>query len=172
MMGPAGANSLWWTWQVSRELFFFGGGGREVQLVYSSKGMHHMATRCFKHKAPGANPINQCISRGPIKPMCSQHAGSERIAKSEVAGQQLKEAQAINRSLSALGDVVAALQAKSGHVPYRNSKLTQVAIWCLFLLFFVCGISTLCRPRAATLPYRSSKLTQVAIKVFLLICIC
>lgn len=52
--------------------------------------------------------------------------GSERIAKSEVSGQQLKEAQAINRSLSALGDVIAALQARGGHVPYRNSKLTQV----------------------------------------------
>jgi hypothetical protein len=43
-----------------------------------------------------------------------------------VSGQQLKEAQAINRSLSALGDVIAALQARGGHVPYRNSKLTQV----------------------------------------------
>ncbi|PRW21080.1 kinesin KIFC3 isoform X3 isoform B [Chlorella sorokiniana] len=53
-------------------------------------------------------------------------AGSERIAKSEVVGQQLKEAQAINKSLSALGDVIASLQSKSGHVPYRNSKLTQV----------------------------------------------
>ena len=121
-------------------------------------------------------------------------AGSERIAKSEVAGQQLKEAQvccnvcfavlvhghnmlrrrllqsfndaggcnssslaagaaatatfvaaagatgagrcmtrcplpalqAINKSLSALGDVIASLQSKNGHVPYRNSRLTQV----------------------------------------------
>jgi hypothetical protein len=53
-------------------------------------------------------------------------AGSERIAKSEVAGQQLKEAQAINKSLSALGDVIQSLQSKSAHVPYRNSKLTQV----------------------------------------------
>jgi hypothetical protein len=61
-----------------------------------------------------------------LAPALLLRAGSERIAKSEVAGQQLKEAQAINRSLSALGDVVAALQAKGGHVPYRNSKLTQV----------------------------------------------
>lgn len=46
--------------------------------------------------------------------------------RSEVAGQQLKEAQAINKSLSALGDVVAALQRRSPHIPFRNSKLTQV----------------------------------------------
>jgi len=51
-------------------------------------------------------------------------AGSERVARSEAEGIQLKEAQAINKSLSALGDVVAALQAGSPHVPYRNSKLT------------------------------------------------
>lgn len=51
-------------------------------------------------------------------------AGSERVAKSEAEGQQLKEAQAINKSLAALGDVVSALQARSPHVPYRNSKLT------------------------------------------------
>lgn len=53
-------------------------------------------------------------------------AGSERIGKSEVQGQALKEAQAINKSLSCLGDVIAALGAKQGHVPYRNSKLTHV----------------------------------------------
>ncbi|WIA19756.1 hypothetical protein OEZ85_005672 [Tetradesmus obliquus] len=53
-------------------------------------------------------------------------AGSERVDKSEVAGQQLKEAQAINKSLSALGDVVAALQRRGAHIPFRNSKLTQV----------------------------------------------
>jgi hypothetical protein len=31
------------------------------------------------------------------------------------------------RSLSALGDVIASLQTKSKHVPYRNSKLTCAA---------------------------------------------
>jgi hypothetical protein len=53
-------------------------------------------------------------------------AGSERISKSKVEGKQLAEAQAINKSLSALGDVIGALQAGSSHVPYRNSKLTAV----------------------------------------------
>lgn len=53
-------------------------------------------------------------------------AGSERVERSEVTGSALKEATAINKSLAALGDVIAALQRRASHVPYRNSKLTAV----------------------------------------------
>ncbi|KAF3444368.1 hypothetical protein FNV43_RR14060 [Rhamnella rubrinervis] len=52
--------------------------------------------------------------------------GSERVLKTMARGRRLEEGKAINLSLSALGDVIYALQKKKGHVPYRNSKLTQV----------------------------------------------
>ena len=56
-------------------------------------------------------------------------AGSERVGKTNAGAQRLKEAQNINKSLSALGDVVSALAKKAkgrkdAHVPFRNSKLT------------------------------------------------
>ncbi|KAF8705222.1 TRAFAC class myosin-kinesin ATPase superfamily Kinesin family, partial [Rhizoctonia solani] len=60
-------------------------------------------------------------------------AGSERLSSSGAANHKdrLKETQAINKSLSALGDVIAALGnngggGEKGHIPYRNSKLTYL----------------------------------------------
>ena len=53
-------------------------------------------------------------------------AGSERLSKSQTTGSQLKETQAINKSLSALGTVIASLAQQEKHVPYRDSKLTYM----------------------------------------------
>ncbi|MCO5552599.1 hypothetical protein L7F22_006113 [Adiantum nelumboides] len=52
--------------------------------------------------------------------------GSERLLKTDAKGQILEEGKAINLSLSALGDVISALQKRQSHIPYRNSKLTQI----------------------------------------------
>ncbi|XP_071346046.1 kinesin-like protein KIFC3 isoform X3 [Trachinotus anak] len=53
-------------------------------------------------------------------------AGSERIGKSGAEGSRLREAQCINKSLSALGDVINALRSKHSHIPFRNSRLTYL----------------------------------------------
>ncbi|KAM6148286.1 LOW QUALITY PROTEIN: kinesin-like protein KIFC2 [Rhynchocyon petersi] len=62
-------------------------------------------------------------------------AGSERAWKAGAAGaspgdkdraQRLREARTINRSLLALGSVMAALRARRPHVPFRDSQLTRL----------------------------------------------
>ncbi|XP_029295905.1 putative LOC110439812 homolog [Cottoperca gobio] len=70
------------------------------------------------------NLTNGSVSTGKLSLV--DLAGSERAAKTGAKDHQLKEANSINKSLSALGDVISALSAELPHVPYRNSKLTQV----------------------------------------------
>jgi hypothetical protein len=62
-------------------------------------------------------------------------AGSERASKTGATGDRLKEGAAINKSLSALGNVINMLASvdkarkgggKTAHIPYRDSKLTRL----------------------------------------------
>ena len=56
-------------------------------------------------------------------------AGSERVRVTGATGQRLEESKKINQSLSALGNVIAALtdpRQKRSHIPYRDSKLTRL----------------------------------------------
>jgi kinesin family protein C1 len=60
-------------------------------------------------------------------------AGSERLDRSGANSdmKRLRETQAINKSLSSLGDVFNALAQGATHIPYRNSKLTYLLQDCL-----------------------------------------
>ncbi|KAK8745165.1 hypothetical protein OTU49_000490 [Cherax quadricarinatus] len=54
-------------------------------------------------------------------------AGSEKVSKTGAEGAVLDEAKNINKSLSALGNVISALADNTKtHVPYRDSKLTRI----------------------------------------------
>ncbi|KAF1315762.1 Kinesin-like protein, partial [Globisporangium splendens] len=70
------------------------------------------------------NLVTNAVSNGKL--FLVDLAGSERLSKAGAEGQRLKEAQNINKSLSALGDVIAARASKAKHVPYRNSSLTYL----------------------------------------------
>ena len=52
--------------------------------------------------------------------------GSEKTSKTGAQEKRLEEAQYINKSLLALGNVIAALSTKRPHIPYRDSKLTRL----------------------------------------------
>ncbi|KAG6535452.1 hypothetical protein ZIOFF_000425 [Zingiber officinale] len=78
-------------------------------------------------------------------------AGSERQKQTRAAGEQLKEASNINRSLSQLGNLINILAEvskswKQRHIPYRDSKLTfllQESLGGNAKLAMICAISPL-----------------------------
>lgn len=76
----------------------------------------------FILKLVGQNRITGETSEGTLNLV--DLAGSERLKQSGAEGDRMKETQNINKSLSCLGDVIAALgQGREGaHIPYRNSK--------------------------------------------------
>jgi kinesin family protein C2/C3 len=84
-------------------------------------------------------------------------AGSERVAKSEVSGDGLKEAAAINKSLSALGQVFMSLGQGDPHIPYKNSVLTHALSDCLGGNA-KCAMFMACSPLESNLPETISTL--------------
>lgn len=118
--------------------------GNKVRQVAATQ-MNERSSRshsCFTIKI--ASKLTQIIA-GVQKETCMNAkinlvdlAGSERASKTGATGDRLKEGAAINKSLSALGNVINMLAsdkmkrgATSGgksaaHVPYRDSKLTRL----------------------------------------------
>ncbi|KAH9551180.1 hypothetical protein CY35_09G001300 [Sphagnum magellanicum] len=144
---------------------------------------------CQQHSAQCTHPASKCLLRITItcayvldnhkfattsKLWLVDLGGSERLSKTNAQGVMLEEGKSINVSLSALGDVISALQRKQPHVPYRNSKLTQLLRDCLgeqsktLMLVHVspkemdmaetvCSLSFACRARGTHLGRELSK---------------
>ncbi|XP_074354143.1 kinesin-like protein KIN-5D [Apium graveolens] len=75
--------------------------------------------------------IKECSSEGVELIKCGKLnlvdlAGSENILRSGAKEGRAREAGEINKSLLTLGRVINALVENSGHVPYRDSKLTRL----------------------------------------------
>ena len=85
-------------------------------------------TECNEHSSRSHAIYSLCLKteENTSKIQFVDLAGSERVGKSGVSGESLKEALLINKSLSALQDVISALENKQKHVPYRNSVLTRL----------------------------------------------
>nr|XP_043624723.1 kinesin-like protein KIN-14Q isoform X2 [Erigeron canadensis] len=100
--------------------------GSNSRAVGSTNANEHSSRSHCMHcvMVKGENLVNGECTRSKL--WLVDLAGSERVAKTEVQGERLKETQNINRSLSALGDVISALATKSPHIPFRNSKLTHL----------------------------------------------
>ncbi|GFP98842.1 kinesin-like protein kifc3 [Phtheirospermum japonicum] len=115
----ARVNNVSEVWEVLRT----GSNGRAVGSTNANE--HSSRSHCMHCvMVKGENLINGECTKSKL--WLVDLAGSERIAKTEVQGERLKETQNINRSLSALGDVISALATRSPHVPFRNSKLTHL----------------------------------------------
>ncbi|KAG0019215.1 kinesin-like nuclear fusion protein [Podila clonocystis] len=78
----------------------------------------------FTLRLTGINSVTDETSEGVLNLI--DLAGSERLSQSGATGDRLRETQAINKSLSCLGDVIYAIANKDAHIPYRNSKLTYL----------------------------------------------
>jgi len=90
----------------------------ETKMNERSSRSHQVLTVIVE----GTNIITHAKTRGCLHLI--DLAGSERVSRSGAAGQQLVEAQHINKSLTALGCVMQALAQKRDHIPFRDSKLT------------------------------------------------
>ncbi|KAF6146194.1 hypothetical protein GIB67_005842 [Kingdonia uniflora] len=100
--------------------------GSNARAVEATNANEHSSQSHYIHcvMVKGENLMNGECTRSKL--WLVDLAGSERVAKMDVQGDCLKEAQNINRSLSALGDVISALATKSLHIPFRNSKPTHL----------------------------------------------
>ncbi|XP_052171276.1 kinesin-like protein KIN-1 isoform X3 [Diospyros lotus] len=123
-------------------------GITEISLLDSAEASQSLS-RGIANRAVGETQMNMASSRSHCvyiftvqqelatdkrvkigKVVLVDLAGSEKLEKTGAEGRVFEEAKAINKSLSALGNVINALTcgspSKANHIPYRDSKLTRI----------------------------------------------
>ncbi|CAN0926746.1 Kinesin-like protein KIN-5D [Linum grandiflorum] len=123
--------------------------GLEQELVSSAKEIYKILEKGSARRQTAATLLNKTSSRshtifsitisikedgsalGEELVKCGKLnlvdlAGSENISRSGAKEERAREAGEINKSLLTLGRVINALVDHSGHVPYRDSKLTRL----------------------------------------------
>eukprot|EP00425_Heterocapsa_triquetra_P037027 CAMPEP_0195085972 /NCGR_PEP_ID=MMETSP0448-20130528/26242_1 /TAXON_ID=66468 /ORGANISM="Heterocapsa triquestra, Strain CCMP 448" /LENGTH=202 /DNA_ID=CAMNT_0040119397 /DNA_START=51 /DNA_END=659 /DNA_ORIENTATION=+ len=105
------------------------------RLLWSGLRERHMRETCMNQESSRSHVLFIMKILSTSRETGAQHlgkillvdlAGSERVKRSQVTGEGLHEAIEVNKSLSALGDVIGALARGEKHVPYRNHELTQL----------------------------------------------
>ncbi|XP_077253240.1 kinesin-like protein NACK1 [Tasmannia lanceolata] len=120
------------------------------EIVKDSQHLRHLISICEAQRQVGETSLNDTSSRshqimrltiesslrentGCVKSFVASLnfvdlAGSERASQTHADGTRLKEGCHINRSLLTLTTVIRKLSGgkRSGHIPYRDSKLTRI----------------------------------------------
>lgn len=104
----------------------------KTQMNATSSRAHTVVTITFKKITKNANPNKPpLVMESEINLV--DLAGSEKSTQAGTSGDRLKEGNAINQSLTSLGNVISALadiatgKSKPGaHIPYRDSNLTRM----------------------------------------------
>ncbi|KFV98222.1 Kinesin-like KIF25, partial [Eurypyga helias] len=99
---------------------------KEVSCTYPQKMRDSKSTSSSRASSPAQAEATEKLKQAKTRLQLVDLAGSECVGMSGVTGAALRETSFINRSLSALADVLGAIAEQRSHVPYRNSKLTHL----------------------------------------------
>ncbi|XP_062497629.1 kinesin-like protein KIF25 isoform X2 [Pezoporus occidentalis] len=99
---------------------------KEVSCTFPQKMKESKSTSSSRASSPAQLEATEKMKQVKARLQLVDLAGSECVGMSGVTGTALRETSFINRSLSALADVLGAIAEQRSHVPYRNSKLTHL----------------------------------------------
>jgi hypothetical protein len=118
--------------------------GEEIE-VQDAQGLETLLRNALVHRSTAAHVLNATSSRShlifavKVKSTCQETGrtlngkillcdlgGAERIKRTGATGARQKEAIELNKSLTALGNVIEAVAKKQKRVPYRDHKLTKI----------------------------------------------